>query len=145
MKSHFHVAEAFARAQFPDTCREVNLEYESLEKFPEQRKLLRKCAQECREAQLVKRDGSKLDLDSSSEYMWKGTTWLPHRGENHWEGDYVEAKYHIIRICWRANVSRREYMHYDRWDCLKSEALESYTSDEEAEDENELMDGGFVI
>jgi len=143
-KSHFRVAEALSRAQFPDACREVTLEYESLEKFPEQRKLLRECAQECKETQLTKRDGTKLDFDDSSEHIWTGTTWLPHRGENHWEGDYAEARYHIIRLCWRANVSRREYMHYDHWDCLQSEALIPYVSENEGEDEDELMDDDLL-
>jgi hypothetical protein len=144
MKSDFHVSKALAKAQFPKTCREVNLEYESLEKFPKQRKLLRKCARECGEIQLTRRDGSKLAHDESSEYIWKGTTWLPHRGDNHWEGDYVEAKYHVLRICWRANVPRREYMHYDHWDCLQSGALQPYISDKEVEDE-ELDDEYGVI
>jgi hypothetical protein len=139
MKEHFNVASAFARAPFPDSCQEVNLEYESLEKYPKQRELLRKCAQECKKEQLTRRDGSKLDLDEdkSLEYTWKGTTWLPHLGDNHWEGGYVEAKYHVIRICWRGKRSPREYMHYDFWDCLQSDALVPFAPDEEVGEEGD--------
>ncbi|KAF2687939.1 hypothetical protein K458DRAFT_428738 [Lentithecium fluviatile CBS 122367] len=137
MGQHFHVAGSLARAVFPDTCQEVNLEYESLDKYPKQREILRRSAQECKEMQLTRRDGSKLNFAESAEYAWRGTTWVPHRGDNHWEGDYVEAKYHIIRIRWRGKVSRRGYMHYDHWDCLQSDSLVPLVADEKGEDEKE--------
>lgn len=134
LADHFDVAATLAKAHFPITCQEVNLEYESLMKFPKQRRLLRKCAHECKNRQLTRRDGSTLDLDYSREYAWKGTTWVPHRGDHHWEGDYMDAKYHVIRVCWRGKVPKREYMHYDRWDCLHSPTLIPFASERDTEE-----------
>lgn len=137
MADHFNVAKALVLAHFPSTCQEVNLEYESLENFPKQRQLLRKCAEECRDIQLSRRDGSQLFVDESYslEYTWEGTTWRPNiRGNNFWEGDYVSATYHVIRLCWRDGVPEREYMHYDRSNCLRSNSITPVAPDSSSDD-----------
>ncbi|KAF1963526.1 hypothetical protein CC80DRAFT_486895 [Byssothecium circinans] len=133
MGYHFDVSDKLTYVRFPDSCREVNVEFESLQKFPWQRKLLRGVAEKCRETQLTKRNGEKLeiDLDYSMEYTWEGTTWKPAgRADNHWNGDYVTATYHVIRISWREKVAERHYMHYDHLDCLRSSAIEPMSQED---------------
>jgi hypothetical protein len=147
MRDHFDVTQKLIDSRFPDTCQEVNLEYESLQKFPKQRQLLREVSEKCRELQLTRRDGSKLDLDLeySMEYTWEGTTWKPaSRGDNHWNGEHVAATYHVIRICWRDQVPERNYMHYDQLDCLRSDAIVPLTLDDVEKDEESIRELGSV-
>jgi hypothetical protein len=109
---------------FPNTCREVTLEFEALRKDPKHRRKLRAVTDQFREIQLRRRDESKIELDGeySMQYTWEGKTWQPGNWE-HGPGGYVSATYHVIRLCWRAREPEREYMHYDHWDCLRSSKI----------------------
>ncbi|KAF2640059.1 hypothetical protein P280DRAFT_26612 [Massarina eburnea CBS 473.64] len=141
MRDRFDVSQSLLSARFPDTCQEVNLEYESLLKFPPQRKLLREVAEQCRQIRLTRRNGTRLDIDMeySMEYTWEGTTWIPaNRGENHWNGDYDTATYHVVRICWRDKVPERNYMHYDHLDCLRSKAIAPMSLEDVEKDEENM-------
>ncbi|KAK7187353.1 hypothetical protein PSPO01_06583 [Paraphaeosphaeria sporulosa] len=123
---------------FPDTCREVNLELEVLRKNPTHRRKLRAISDQFREIHLTRRDGSKIELDEtySMEYTWEGKTWQPGDWE-HGHGGYVSATYHTIRLCWRAREPEREYMHYDYWDCLRSQKIKRIPSGYSSEKEED--------
>lgn len=132
----FNVCDALAQQSLPNSCHEVNLEFESLKEFPRHRKLLRGFADRCRGIELTKCDGSRISIDDDHcmEYSWEGTTWKPRRAGYHWEGDYVTATYYVIRLCWREKVPEREYMHYDRLDCLRSSRIVPLSQEDIAND-----------
>ncbi|KAF2445566.1 hypothetical protein P171DRAFT_430966 [Karstenula rhodostoma CBS 690.94] len=122
--------------RFPNTCREVTLELEVLRKNPKYRRKLRAISDQFREIQLTRRDESKIALDENycMEYTWDGETWQPGDWE-HGPGGYVSATYHTIRLCWRAREPEREYMHYDHWDCLRSNKIKEMPSGYSSEKE----------
>lgn len=113
----------------PNTCREVTLELEVLRNNPKHRRKLRAMSNQFRDIQLARRDESKIVRDENycMEYTWEGKTWQPGDWE-HGPGSYVSATYHTIRLCWRAREPEREYMHYDHWDCLRSEQIKPIPS-----------------
>lgn len=113
------------------------MEYESLLNFPFQRTLLRECGEECAALQLLRNDGSSLHFDAakSAEYTWEGKTFKPPSpDDNNWEGRYVDATYHVIRLCWRDEVPERKYMRYDLVDCLQSSAIRFMSTEEISRD-----------
>jgi len=141
MHEPFDIANALKEIVLPHSCWEVNLEYESLKKIPEQRRILRECAKKCRGIQLSRCDGTKIMLDEeySMEFTWEGQTWKPADRDDFWQrghiGDYIDATYHVIRLCWREKVPERKYMHYDHWDCLRSDGITPIPLDNVSEDE----------
>lgn len=124
-----HTSNSLGRISFPNTCREVNLEFETLKTEPQHRRILREICSHLRALQLARRDESKIELDEGycMEYTWEGSVWQP----GDWQtgpGGYVSAEYHVMRLCWRAREPERNYMHYDHWDCLRSHRIKRVPS-----------------
>lgn len=95
----------------PSTCQEVNLELETLEDDYEERRLLEQHARKCRMVEVRRKDREslKFDEESSRDYTWERMC------QNHFN-----MTCYVIRLCWRSEVPRREYMHLDHLDCLTS-------------------------
>lgn len=116
-----HLAETVAGLVLPESCQEVNIEFEMREDLLENSAAVREQANACRNLVLQKEGGSVLEVDRkyAVEYSWIGSKrprWSTSAGT--W-GAAVSLKYCTIRLCWRAKVPRREYMSYDRLDCLR--------------------------
>lgn len=89
----------------PSTCQEVNLELEALEEDLQERRSLERHAKDLRMVRVRRKDRESLKFDESSrDFTWQK--------EN--------VTYYVIRLCWRSEVPRREYMHLDHLDCLTS-------------------------
>ncbi|PVI00112.1 hypothetical protein DM02DRAFT_410336 [Periconia macrospinosa] len=130
---YFDVSETLQNTTFPNTCHEVTIEFESLTSFEFQRMILRDCAEKCKNIHLTRQDGTALEIDAekSVEYTWEGKTFKPPvPGADSYAGSYVAAIYHVIRLCWRDKVPEREYMRYDRLDCLRGDEVHFMTQDE---------------
>jgi hypothetical protein len=103
----------------PESCQEVALELETREDLLDRLAMLKDQAKVCRQPRLTRSDGAELGFDESLalQYTWTGS------GQARW-GPSAELPgkasmaYHTVRLCWRTNVARREYMSYDRLDCL---------------------------
>jgi hypothetical protein len=131
------LAETLSTITLPQSCQEVNLEFEIREDVPEFRESLQQQAEICQKigvvtgetldgqpavlqpAGLVRSDGSVLQFDEvySKRYTWVGS------GQARWGTSALikekeTVKYRTIRLCWRAKVPRREYMSYDHMNCL---------------------------
>jgi hypothetical protein len=129
------LAETLAGIELPTSCQEVNLEFETREDVPEFRESLQQQVELCQNigvaaagdaeglhvqpAGLRRNDGSILNFDASNSkrYTWIGS------GQARWGTSALirekeTVKYRTIRLCWRANVPRREYMSYDYINCL---------------------------
>jgi hypothetical protein len=119
------IAAPLLCAKLPHSCEEVNLELEYLEGDAERKALLELQAEEYRNVTFRRREGGgsrlggtlRFDEAGSKEYTWTGMKRDPMlEGTEAW----TSATYHVIRLCWRSGVPRREYMHLDRLDCLMS-------------------------
>ena len=131
------LADTLAGIILPDSCQEVNLEFEAREDVPEFRESIQQQAKLCQKIRvmtarkltgqvpvsqavgLAKSDGSILQFDAknSKRYTWVGS------GQARWGTSALirekeTVKYHTIRLCWRARVPEREYMSYDCINCL---------------------------
>lgn len=131
------ISADLGQIRLPESCREVNLEFEALKKDATHRKKLRQVSNRCREVQLRRRDGSTIELDEnySMEYTWDGLVWQPGDWTIDLHGSYVDATYHVIRICWREQEAERKYMHYDHWDCLRSHKIKRAPCSNSSDDE----------
>ena len=156
-RDYYHqLATTLADIDLPASCQEVNLEIELREDAPKPHKDLERQAELCRKigmlssqlpdeqaitfcfaltqfyAGLRRTDGVilKLSLDYSKQYTWIGSNkgrWRLLQGK-----DLV--RYRTIRLCWRANTPRREYMSYDHLDCLDLATCEGIKGIEESVD-----------
>lgn len=115
--------------ELPPSCEEVNLELECPDDDAEWKALLGFHAEKCRKVTLRRREGGgsrvdetlEFDEAESKEYTWMGMQ-IDYGGEDAEASIWVT--YHVIRLCWRSGVPRREYMHLDRLDCLTSNLME---------------------
>lgn len=104
----------------PASCREVTLELEARDDLMARYAGLKAQADKCRTLALARDDETVLGFDESMacQYVWIGS------GQARW-GTSVNSResqsmdYHTIRLCWRSKAARREYMSYDRLDCLR--------------------------
>ena len=131
------LADTLAGIILPESCQEVNLEFEVREDVPEFRKSIQQQAKLCQKirvmttcglqgqvpvlqpAGLAKTNGSILQFDATNSrtYTWVGS------GQARWGTSALirereTVKYHTIRLCWRARVPEREYTSYDCINCL---------------------------
>ena len=111
--------------KLPPSCEEVNLELECLEDDAERKALLGFHAEKCRKVALCRREGENFRLPEALRFNEAGSreyTWMGMQSDD--GSDDAEAStwatYHVIRLCWRSGVPRREYMHLDHLDCLSS-------------------------
>ena len=113
------LTKALAELVLPESCQEATLELETKEDMLDKVSLLKKQAVVCRQLKLTRSDGVELNFDDNLalQYTWTGN------GKVRWGlGLELNAKtttdFHTFRLCWRTKVARREYMSYDRLDCL---------------------------
>lgn len=109
----------------PESCQEVNLEFETREDLVENWSTLQERASVCQQVTLKRSDSSVLEFDSkyALQYSWTGS------GQARWSTSEITlAKstmtYRTIRLCWRARVPRRDYMSYDHMNCLRVDGVE---------------------
>ena len=128
-QEEFHdLANTFVGLKLPASCQEVMLELEtredSLDTWPRSLEL----ARACQHIALSRNDGTKLPFDdkNSVQYKWIGGG-QPRWGRVPAESRKNKMEYHTVRLCWRANVARREYMSYDHLDCLGLEGRAEVT------------------
>ncbi|KAF2625080.1 hypothetical protein BU25DRAFT_412888 [Macroventuria anomochaeta] len=157
------LAETLAGIELLASCQEVNLEFEIREDVPEFRESLQQQAELCQKigvasgeaadghtniaqpggtqqpAGLRRSDGSVLHLDvtNSKRYTWVGS------GQARWGTSALirekeTVRYRTIRLCWRARVPRREYMSYDRMNCLDLTNCEEVKGIDEDSVDNQL-------
>lgn len=113
-----------AQVLFPIACEEVTLEFETLRRYPQHRRILRRVCKRLSEVELERRDKSKLKFTRSNclEYTWEAST-SQSGGWMQGSGSGTSDSHHALRLCWRAQRLEREYMHFDHWDCLRSNRL----------------------
>jgi hypothetical protein len=130
LAANFDFVAYLLSIKLPPSCEEVNLELECLDDDAERKTFLGSHAEKCRKVALRRRgcgesrDDETLRFDEagSKEYKWKGMM------NDHWREDpeaSTWATYYVIRLCWRSEVPKREYMHLDRLDCLTSNLMRS--------------------
>jgi hypothetical protein len=108
------------RIVLPGSCHEVTIEIESREDLRTTFVRIREQVLKCRGLTLSRDNGTALqfDEDLSCQYVWSGS------GQARWGTDVQTREsqsmsYHTVRLCWRSGVARREYVSYDRLDCLR--------------------------
>lgn len=118
-----NIFQSLANVQLPASCQEVNLELDTGDLMRDGSRI-QDLIQDCQRIALNRSDGTQLCIDPryAIHYKWHGT------GKARWafSGTLTMRKmlYHTTRLCWRAKVPRREYMSYDRLDCLRLDDCE---------------------
>jgi hypothetical protein len=111
------LASTLEQIVLPCSCQEVTIEIESRQNLKSTFSRVWVQAIKCRALNLVRDDGTLyFDTNLSCQYVWSGS------GQVRWGMDSKESQrlyYHTVRLCWRSGVARREYVSYDRLDCLR--------------------------
>lgn len=108
----------FSEVVLPSSCREVTLELEAREDTMDCWPALCQEARICAGYALRTSSGEALtfDRDSARVYTWMGR---PRCDASVQSREPSRMEHYTIRLCWRANVARREYMSRDRICCLR--------------------------
>ncbi|KAF1848231.1 uncharacterized protein K460DRAFT_334049 [Cucurbitaria berberidis CBS 394.84] len=122
-------ANTLAGLTLPASCKEVTLELETREDLLDDWPQLLQQAKACQQVSLMRSDGTTLELDNRYvvRYKWVGSGQLQEGIREDALLTKYTMVYHTIRLCWRAKLARREYMSYDRLDCLRLEGCAEVT------------------
>jgi hypothetical protein len=117
------IPEVLGTVALPDSCNEVTIELEIQDGRPSDRSAwFREQVAKCRGLALVRSDGLELEFDNSLslQYTWEGSDQWGTGNDSIDTGEKKSTDHHTMRLCWRnRQVSRREYLSYDRLDCLR--------------------------
>ena len=120
------LAKILSGVVFPEGCQEVTFELETRDDLSERWSGLHQQAIICQQLALLRSDGLQLTFDDklALPYTWTGCGQArlgsggvsrPMEGKDYHS---MRMDYHTIKLCWHAKVARREYVSYDRLDCV---------------------------